>query len=553
MSRHKRQLVRFAAGLTAVALGSLGVVINSAAASVHPAATGNGGTATVDMGGAPNSLDPQEGYTIEAGEADWITYTPLLTYAHANGLAGTQIIPGLATALPQVSADGKTYTMTLRKGLTYSDGSPVVASDFAFAVERALKLNWGADSFLLPIVGSTQYLGGKASTISGITTNDATGQITIHLLSADGAFPNVLAFPATSPVPKNTPMAVQTTKMPPGVGAYIITKIVPNVSFELVKNPLFAKFNIPGIPVGHLDQVNVNIVSNNLSEAEAVLDNQVDNFDVGDTIPPTLLGQIQSKASDRFAKEVVPSTDYFFLNSTIAPFNNQLAREAVAYAVDRTALSRLASGFIVPACYFLPIGVPGHPTVPCLYPSPNLAKAKALVQQAHLVGTTVSVYGEAKSPREQQVEYYASVLQQIGFKVDLKILNPSIYWSTIGNAKTRAQTGFGDQFEDFPNPSDFYLLLDARSIHSVNSNNFGNVNDPHLQSTILKLEAVPATKLLATAPQWQALDMYTAQHVLAYVWGSAALPKFMSDRINFKTAVFQPLFLNDWSTWQLNS
>ena len=234
--------------------------------------------------------------------------------------------------MPKISANGLTYTLTLRKGLKYSNGAPVVASDFKFAVERAFKLNWGADSFLLHIQGANAYLAGKAATITGISTNNATGVITIHLASAYGAFSNVLAFPATSPVPASTPMKAQATKMPPGVGAYIIQDVVPNVSFELVKNPLFASFHIPGIPIGHLDTIKVTLVSNNLSEAEAVLDNQVDAFDPGDTIPPSLLGQIESKASDRFAKESNPSTFYFWLNNKTAPFNNPLVRQAAQNA-----------------------------------------------------------------------------------------------------------------------------------------------------------------------------------------------------------------------------
>jgi peptide/nickel transport system substrate-binding protein len=310
--------------------------------------------------------------------------------------------------------------------------------------------------------------------------------------------------------------------------------------------------HLPGIPTGHLDRINVHIVSNNLSEAESVLNNQVDAFDVSDTIPATLLAQIQSKAADRFAKEVVSSTSYFFLNQRIPPFDNQLAREAATLAIDRSALARLAGGFVTPSCYFLPVGIPGHPTAPCVYASPNVSKAKALLQQAHLVGTPISVYGFAKSPQQEEAQYYANALQQIGFKVDLKLVNPAIYWTTIGNAKTHPNTGEAGQFLDFPNPSDFYLLLDARSIHPVKSNNFGNVDDPYIQKTLLKLEAVPATKLKSVAKQWTALDVYTAKKAYDITWGSNELVKFFSDRINFKTAVFHPLFFNDWSTWELN-
>jgi peptide/nickel transport system substrate-binding protein len=524
---------------------------SAATRSLTSDATG-GGTVNIDTGSPPNSLDPNLGYTTTAGESDWLVYTPLLTYAHKSGEAGTKLIPGLATSLPTITDGGRAYTLTLRAGLKYSDGTPVMASDFKFSIQRTLKLNWGASSFLLPIAGAPAFLAGKAKSLSGIVTDDVTRTITIHLSTAVGDFPNVLAFPATSPVPKTTPMTAQVTNLPPGVGAYIIKDVVPNVSWALVKNPLFASFHIPGIPLGNLDQVNIHLVSNNLTEAEAVLNNQVDAFDVGDTVPPTLIAQIESKAADRFAKEPVASTDYFFLNQDIAPFNNVLAREAANYAIDRDALSRLAGGFVKSSCYFIPLGIPGHPTAPCPFLSPNIAKARALLEKAHLMGAPVSVYGFAKHPQQEEAQYYASALQQAGFKPTLKLIAPAIYWTTIGNVKTKAATGEAGQFLDFPTPDDFFLLLDARNIHPVNSNNFGNVDDPHIQSTLVRLEAVPTTKLSTVSSQWAALDEYAANHAYYIVWGSAELVKFFSSRIQFSSAVFHPLFFNDYSTWRLN-
>ncbi len=57
------------------------------------------------------------------------------------------------------------------------------------------------------------------------------------------------------------------------------------------------------------------------------------------------------------------------------------------------------------------------------------------------------------------------------------------YFPTIGNLKLEAQTGFADWLEDFPNPADFYLLLDKNSIQPVNNQNFSKVDDPHIQNT----------------------------------------------------------------------
>jgi peptide/nickel transport system substrate-binding protein len=514
-----------------------------------------GGTVTVLMGTAPDSLDPQYGYTTQAAEADWLAYTPLLTYGHSEGVAGSKLIPGLASDLAQVSADGLTYTLHLRSGLTYSNGAQVKASDFAYTIQRAIKINWGGKSFFTDYVkGATEYDTAKATTISGITTDDGTGTITITLLKPYGAFANVLAFPAAGLVPTGTEMKNLPNSPPPGVGTYSITNVVANQGFTLQKN---ANFNIPGIPKGHLDTINVKVTSNTLTEAEQVLSNQADVFDSGDTIPPTLLGQITSTAKDRFLSEPIPSNLYFFFNVNIPPFNNPLARQAVNYALDRRALQRLASGLIKPLCWFLPPSITGYPNKPCPYGGdpngpPDLAKAKALVQQANLVGAPVTVWGQTRSPRQEYIHYYTSVLNQIGFKATEHITQDSVYFQTIGNANTKPQTGFADWINDFPHPSDFYLLLDARSIQPQNSVNYGGVNDPHIQSELDKLNAIPATKLQDSAAEWQALEEYQAQQAYVAVFGTLTEPKFLSTKINFKKALFHPLFLDDWSSWQLN-
>jgi peptide/nickel transport system substrate-binding protein len=542
--------------IAAAAALSCAAVVGVVACGGSSSAVREGGTATVLMGTAPDFLDPQEGYTTQSAEATWISYTPLLTYRHAAGTRGTELIPGLAQDLPKISKDGRTYTLTLRKGLVFSNGRRVKASDFTATIERAIKLNWGGKSFFTNYIeGASAFDTGKSGTISGIQTDDATGRIAIHLTTPYGAFPNVLAFPSAGLVPSGTPARNLSNDPPPGVGPYMITDVSPNRTFSLVKNPRFAALHIPDIPTGHLGRIKVEITSNTQSEAEQVLQDQADSFDPGDTLPPSLLPQIQAKASKRFSRETIPSTFYFFMNTRTKPFNNPLAREAVNYAIDRRAFVRLASGFLKPECYFLPDGIAGHPTGPCPYGNrdgaPDLAKARELVKQAGLVGTPVTVWGETRSPRAQYVEYYTSVLNKIGFKATPKIISDSVFFPTIGNAKTNPQTGFADWLQDFPNPSDFYLLMDARSIQPTNNQNFSLVDDPHIQSELAKLNRVPATKLDSVADEWRALDEYVAKKAYVAVYGSEELPKFLSDRIDFTSAVFHPLYLNDWSSWQL--
>ena len=243
--------------------------------------------------------------------------------------------------------------------------------------------------------------------------------------------------------------------------------------------------NIPGIPAGKVN-VNVKISSNVDANALSVLQNSADVFDWADTVPGSLLPQIQSQAKDRFSKKVMNSTYYFFLNTKTKPFSSQLAREAVVTGMDQNALNRLGSGTLIPACYFIPPGMVGHPTAPCPYGDPasggNLAKAKALVKQSGMAGTPVTVWSETRSPRQQWAAYYTEFLNKIGFKATQKVIADATYFTTIGNLKLNPQTGFADWNQDFPNPIDFYLLLQSTAIQPTNNQNFGQVKDPQVDS-----------------------------------------------------------------------
>jgi peptide/nickel transport system substrate-binding protein len=517
-----------------------------------PATTKSGGTVTVLMGTAPDFLDPQEGYTTQSAEATWISYLGLYTYAHKSGQDGGKVIPGLAQDFPVVSNGGKTYTLTLRQGLKYSDGSAVKASDFTYAIERALKLNWGGKSFFTGYIkGASAYDTGKSKTISGIKADDTTGAITITLTQPYGAFLNVLAFPSAGLVPSGTKMSNLSNDPPPGVGPYEIKNVVPNRSFEVVRNPDWTDTIVPGVAAGHVD-VNVKIATNTQTEAEQVLNNSADIFDWADQIPPALVPQVQQKAAARYKQQNTISTFYFFLNTQAKPFNNQLAREAVNYALDRRAINRLNGGNFEQTCWFLPDGLIGHPTGACPYGDPNaapdLAKAKQLVKQSGMAGQSVTVWSETRSPRKEFVDYYTDVLNQIGFKAKSKIIADAQYFATIGNLKTEPQTGFADWNQDFPNPSDFYLLMDKNSIQQTNNENFSQVDDPHVQSELKVLDAVPADKLDTVAARWQKLDEYVAQKAYILSFGQERQPMFFSNRIDSGAAVFSPLYGNDWSS-----
>jgi peptide/nickel transport system substrate-binding protein len=552
--------------IVALAVGACGGSSSSSSSAGGSGGTGSGstpssssggsggGTVTLLQGTAPQSLDPGKGYTTQDAEINWLVHTGLTTYQHVNGKAGTTLIPGLATALPKISAGGKTYTATLRKGLKFSDGTPVKASDFPRAIERAITIPWGGSGqFITPIiVGGTAYSTGKAKTITGITTDDKTGKITIHLVKPYGPFDNVLAFPALGFVPSSAPLKEQPAGPPVGVGPYKVTNIVPNQSYSVVKNSNWTP--IPGIPSGHVN-VNVKISANVTSNALSVLNNSADVFDWADTIPGSLLPQIHAKAQGRFQNiNLGGSTYYVFMNSTVKPFNSQLAREAVVTGLNQDAMNRLSSGTLAPACFFLPPSVPGHPTSTCPYGTPgtgNLAKAKALVKQSGMAGQPVTVWSETRSPRQQWMAYYTSYLNSIGFKATQKVLADATYFTTIGERKLHPQTGFDDWNQDFANPVDFYLLVDGHAILPTDNENIGEVNDPKINSAVDTLGKVPSTQLNSVAAKWQALDEYVAKKAYLGVFGYQTFPKFMSSRMNYGAAIFQPVYGWDLSSFQL--
>jgi peptide/nickel transport system substrate-binding protein len=340
---------------------------------------------------------------------------------------------------------------------------------------------------------------------------------------------------------------------PPGVGPYMITNIVPGQSFSLVKNPQWSKMNIPGIPPGHVT-VNAKISSNIDSNALSVLNGSADIFDWADTIPGSLLSQIKAQGASRFKNvNLGGSVYYVFLNVKAKPFSNQLAREAVATGLDQGAMNRLSSGTLVPGCYFLPPAITGHPTTSCPYgnpPTPNLAKAKQLVKQSGMAGTPVTVWSETRSPRQQWMTYYTQFLNQIGFKATQKVIADANYFSTIGNLKLNPQTGFADWNQDFPNPIDFYLLLSGQAILPTNNENFGQVNDPYINSAVNTLGKVPTPQLSSVASKWQAVDEYVAKKAYVTVFGYQTFPAFTSSRIS-QNYVFHPLYGWDWSSFQI--
>jgi peptide/nickel transport system substrate-binding protein len=531
-----------AAGVAVAACGSS----SKTTATSSAAGAKMGGTITIASGTPPLSADQGLDFTTQGTEFQAAINTPLLTFVRGvQGVAGSKIIPALAKSMPTVSNGGKTYTFYLRPGLKYSDGTPIKASDFMTAWERDLKIPWQAASFISAYVqGGTAYANGKAKTISGLVTDDATGMVKVNLVAAFHPMIDILALPGTAPVPPSTPMSNQAAKGTLGDGPYMWSSINPGHQYVIVKNP---KFDVPGIPKGYADKIIYNVNPNVLANAQAVLNNTADVFDPGDTLPSSIVQQVQTQAADRYQAIPLNSSWYWFFGVTQKPFNNQDARMAVLAAMDSRALSRLDSGFMTPDCHLIPFGIVGHSS-PSSCTSvighapdgpPNITLAHQLMQKSGMIGQPVTVYGEERSPRRQYLDYITSVLNSIGFKATEKVVNSGVYFTTIGAPTLHPQFGFGDWNQDFPNPWDFMQLFAGNAGSSLN---YGYVNDPHYNSQVASLSTKAPESV---ASEWQALDQYSVTRGYYANFGHEAKPKFYSNRLDFQTGTMSVEYLTD--------
>lgn len=522
------------------------------------------GSVTISLTSQPDFLDPALGYTADGWGAMWLVYTPLLTYRHAEGEAGSELIPGLAESLPEVSGDGKTYKLTLRDGLKYSDGTPVKASDFEHTIQRVLNLESPGTGFFEVIEGAGAYIsGGNANAdISGIETNDRTGEITITLSEPDASFSNVLAMNFAGIVPGDTPFENMTKDPPPGVGTYEIAKSVPNREFVLEKSSNFPSLDIPEIPVAKISRITTKIVPNLAQQTQDVIAGKLDfMFDApAADLKREVLERYGPDGSDaqRYKEFPTLSTYYFFLNTREEPFDDPRVREAVNIGIDKPALARIFAGELTPGCSFLPPGIPGYTeeidvsACPFGNPSeaPDIERAKQLIRQAGAEGAEVTVWGNTDDPTPKVTQAYADQLNQLGFDAEPKIIDGGVYFQTIGNEKTAAQTGFANWFADFLHPLNFFFLVDGETIQPTNNLNLSNIDDQRINREIAELSE--ETNLPAVTDRWEELNDYLVESAYLAPYGHTKLSTFVSDRIDFENCTLvHPLYYNDYSSWCL--
>jgi peptide/nickel transport system substrate-binding protein len=542
-----------------VAPAAFAAVLAMVAAGCGGSSSSSGGNSTTATSGSSSSgqtfanfrvaydtgidyLDPALSYTVEGWAIMWNVYLPLIGYKHVNGPDGGTIVPYLAQDLPKVTNGGKTYTMTLRKGLKYSDGTPVKASDFTASIVRDFKVDSPGVGFFGGIVGSDNA---KSGSISGIQTNDATGKITINLKAPQGDFENILATTFAALVPANSPAKDSSSTPLPATGPYMIKSYKANKSAVVVRNPNFDASMFDGnVPKGNPDKMTFDILGDPGVALQRTINGQ-DDYDFQQP-PPDRLSTIQSKYANQIKVYTPANTYYFFMNNKVPPFDNVKARQAVNYAINRQALVRVYGGLGQPTENILPPTYAAYKKHD-LYPY-NLAKAKQLIAASGDKGMSVTVWNHDRGNDPKATAYLVDQLNAIGFKAKEKIVNSAVYWTTVGNQATKAQIGFADWFQDYPHPLDWFdVMLNGDRITQTHNNNYSLFDDPGVNAKIEALKKEPSLTSSVNG-QWAALDNQIMEKAAWAPFMNRQFIDFFNSDIDLSCYVNHVLYQFDFAT-----
>ena len=306
--------------------------------------------------------------------------------------------------LPRPADGGKTYTFTLRRGIRYSNGTPVRASDFRRGIQRQLSFGDVPD-YYEGILGAPACHRNprRCDLAAGIVTDDAAGTVTFRLSQADPDFLDKLALLLAAPAPPGAAgHLMDRAPFLPGTGPYMISRYRPGSSLTLVRNPYFRQWSYAAQPAGYPDVIRIEQMADPRQQQSAVAAGRADVVDV------SLDGQLYRPLAIRYPTRVHSglklTTTYLFLNTRQPPFTSLKARQAVNYAIDRARIIQLlhldSPGQATPTCQVLPAGSPSYQPY-CPYTAgpndgawhgPDLAMAARLARESGTTHVPVTVW-----------------------------------------------------------------------------------------------------------------------------------------------------------------
>lgn len=463
-----------------------------------------GGSLLVGLGRPPDSLDPAVASSPEALQALRLAYTPPLTYRHAAGAGGTQIVAGLAERVPEGSADATSFSFTFRDKLRYSDGRRLQASDFDRAIRRARALN--------PVARR------ELSGVGTIVADERTRTVRIELDAPDPGFPGLLAATWAAPVPAGTPLRETS---PPGIGPYVPKRPGRGEVYEYSRR---RGFRLPGVPAGNADAVTGVVVAGPARRMSQTLRGRLD-LTQGEP-PARRLPEVRSEDKLRYREFQTLSARFVSFALARRPFRDEDMRRAVAFALDLQTISQIEEGFLRPTCNLIPPQVPGFERLdPCPYGArlgnADLVRAAKLVRRSRDRKAKVIVSGGGGDRADALASYGVQTLRKIGLRARRA--------RTAAEAR-RAQLSFAERLPAEPQPARY---LDA-------------VRDAGVQSDAgaLERDGTPSQ----TALRWAALDKRVVQGALVVPLGVRTTGVLLSERLDAANCLnFHPVFGTDLS------
>jgi peptide/nickel transport system substrate-binding protein len=509
-----------------------------------------GGTATVLSAGDVDYVDPGQTYYVFGYQVAYATQRPLYTYKPGDLELPT---PDLATSQPEVSDDGRTITVRLRRGVRFSPpvDREVTAADVKYAIERAFSIN-------VPSSYAGIYFGGIAGApseptdgvrdIRGLTTPDR-HTLEIRLRRPGAAVVSAaLAMPITMPVPEEyarehdarNPSTYDSAVV--FTGPYMIendaqgrlTGRRPGRSITLVRNPSWKADG--DFRPAYLDRIEIEegnddsaVSSRRILAGSGLLQ--------GDGAPPA---QIVKQALQRSKSQITfvagGSNRFVALNTRIPPFDDINVRKAVLAVFDRRAMLLTRGGSVVGeiATHFLPPGFPGFEEaggaqgagVDFLQnPSGDRALAASYMRKAGFESgryegdEELLMVGTNADPGKRTAEVALEQLRKLGFKVRLRLapqdtLYTRYYGSPRANLAIFPNVGASRDFNDPQSLLEPYF--GGESILQQNNSNWSELDDPAIDSAMARAAVLPAGDERNRA--WGEIDKMIVEQAAAVPW-----------------------------------
>ena len=399
------------------------------------------------------TLDPAIGYDWTNWPVIKMVFDGLLDYD-----SGTTIEPRLAESLPEVSADGLTYTFKLRKGVKFQNGREFTADDVVYTITRVLDPKTASPGswVFLGIKGAQEFIDGTATSVEGIKAIDPY-TVEFTLTSPDVTFLNKMAINFAFIVPKEEveKSGVNFGHEPVGTGPFKLTEWVTGQRLVFERNP---DYFFEGRPF--LDKITIEV---GVEPDVALLRLEKGEIQLmGDPPPGADWTRITGDPAwkDRIEVEQTVNTTYIAINVNEPPFDNVKVRQALNHAIDKQRIVQLLNGRATVANQILPPLMPGFDEGYQGYEF-DPEKAKQLLSEAGFPdGFETSIECISVDPQPKLCESFQQDLANVGIKLTINALAAPNVIDDAGNGKTPLVWSGGLAWtQDYPDPDDFYAPI----------------------------------------------------------------------------------------------